>query len=261
MNRSWRTLLSSLTLIWLPVVLILAWWIGSATSTSVFFPPLSKILERLREQWLFDHTVSDLLPSLTNLAVGYFLAAVVGVFVGAMLWRFRGMSDAAHPVVYFLYVLPAPALLPLFMALFGLGATMKISIIFLSCVWPVLLNTLDGMRSTDSIKIDVARVLNLNTWATLRRVVLPAAAPQIAAGLRTSLAIGIVLMVVSEMTAATSGIGYFILNAQQTFATVDMWTGILVLAIVGSLLNLLFIRLERWVLRWHYQARAISDAH
>jgi ABC-type nitrate/sulfonate/bicarbonate transport system permease component len=241
--------------LWLPVALVALWWVSSARSTSNFFPPLSTILDQLGALWFPDHIVSDLLPSLRNLALGYLLAAVVGIAVGALLWRVRALATAVHPVIYFLYVLPAPALLPAVILVFGIGVQMKVWIIFFTCVWPVLLNTLDGMRGTDKVKLDVAATLRLGTWGTMRRVVLPAASPQIAAGLRTALAFGIILMVVSEMSAATEGIGYFILYAQQTFQTTSMWTGILVLGIVGSILNFLFLRLERRLLRWHYQAR------
>jgi ABC-type nitrate/sulfonate/bicarbonate transport system permease component len=132
---------------------------------------------------------------------------------------------------------------------------MKVWIIFFTAVWPVLLNSVDGLRGTDSVKLDLARSMNLTTLQTLRLVVLPSAAPQIFAGLRTALQFGIILMVVSEFAAATQGIGYFILYAQQTFRTMDMWTGIIVLGVVGSILNFLFLRLERRVLQWHYRAR------
>lgn len=240
--------------VWLPIALVALWWTLSSTSSSTFFPPLSRILEQLRDLWFFDHTVTDLAPSLRNLALGYLLAAGVGITAGAVLWRVRPIAAAVHPLIYFLYVLPAPALLPAVILIFGIGVTMKVWIIFFTCLWPVLLNTLDGMRGTDKVKLDVAASLRLSTWDTMRRVVLPAASPQIFAGLRTALAFGIILMVVSEMTAATEGIGYFILYAQQTFQSVNMWTGILVLGIVGSILNFLFLRIERRLLRWHYQA-------
>ena len=195
--RGLRTLAVHL---WLPAALIAFWWVGSASSTSNFFPPLSTILVQLRELWFFDHARSDLLPSLRNLALGYLLAAVVGIAAGALLWRVRAVAVAVHPIIYFLYVLPAPALLPAVILVFGIGVEMKVWIIFFTCVWPILLNSLDGMRGTDKVKLDVAAALRLGRCGPLRRVVLPAASPQIFAGLRTALAFGIILMVVSEMS-------------------------------------------------------------
>jgi ABC-type nitrate/sulfonate/bicarbonate transport system permease component len=255
MIRARRMALTLVLGVWLPIVLIAAWWFGSANSFSPYFPPLSNILDRLQKVWFFDGITEDLLPSLGHLAVGYLLAAVVGIGVGALLWRLPPLATALHPVIYFLYVLPSPALLPAVMLIFGLGSAMKIWIIFFTAVWPVLLNTVDGLRGTDGVKLDLARTMNLSTLQTLRLVVVPSAAPQIFAGLRTALQFGIILMVVSEFAAATQGIGYFILYAQQSFRSLDMWTGIIVLGVVGSLLNLLFLRLERRVLSWHYRAR------
>ncbi|MGZ4539030.1 MAG: ABC transporter permease [Blastococcus sp.] len=255
MIRTRRTLLTLLLGIWLPIVLVGWWWISSADSFSPYFPPLTMILTQLEAVWFFDGITQNLLPSLEHLAAGFVLAAVVGVALGALLWRIPSVATALHPVIYFLYVLPSPALLPAVMLVFGLGTAMKVWIIFFTAVWPVLLNTVDGLRGTDSVKLDVARSMNLTTLQTLRRVVIPSASPQIFAGLRTALQFGIILMVVSEFAAATQGIGYFILYAQQAFRVTDMWTGIIVLGVVGSILNFLFLRLERRVLRWHYRAR------
>jgi ABC-type nitrate/sulfonate/bicarbonate transport system permease component len=255
MTRAWRLAGTLVLGIWLPIALITAWWYGSADSLDPYFPALQIILKRLADLWFFDGIVQNLLPSLSHLAVGYVFAGVVGIGVGAILWRLPSLAAALHPVIYFLYVLPSPALLPAVMLVFGLGTGMKVWIIFFTAVWPVLLNTVDGLRGTDSVKLDLAKSMNLTTLQTLRLVVIPSAAPQIFAGLRTALQFGIILMVVSEFAAATQGIGYFILYAQQTFRITDMWTGILVLGVVGSILNFLFLRLERRVLQWHYRAR------
>jgi sulfonate transport system permease protein len=255
-HRLLRVLLS----LWLPVLLIAIWWFASANSTSNFYPPLSTILSRLRELWLFDHTRSDLLPSLENLVLGYAIATVLGISIAALLWRFKLLALALEPLIYFLFALPSPALLPAVIIILGIGVSMKVFIIAFACLWPILLNSYDGMRGTDTVKLDVAATLRLSTLGKLRRVVLPAASPQIVAGMRTSLAVGIILMVISEFSASTKGIGYFIFFAQQTFATTDLWTGILVLAVVGSLINFLFVRIERLVLSWHFKSRVALTA-
>ena len=255
MTRAGRLAVTLLLGIWLPIALIAYWWVSSADSFDPYFPSLQIILTRLTDLWIWTGVTTDLLPSLGHLALGYLFAAVVGIGIGALLWRLPPLATALHPVMYFLYVLPSPALLPAVMLLFGLGTAMKVWIIFFTAVWPILLNTVDGMRATDTVKLELARSMNLSTFQTLVRVVIPSASPQIFAGLRTGLQFGIILMVVSEFAAATSGIGYFILYAQQTFRITDMWTGIIVLGVVGSILNFLFLRLERRVLRWHYRAR------
>jgi len=242
--------------LWLFAVLVAVWWLWSADSTSTFFPPLKDIVHQLYELWITGDAKKNLASSLQNFAFGYLIAGLGGVAVGTLLWMIRSARDAISPFLYFLYVLPAPVLIPAAMTIFGLGSAMKVAIIAFAAVWPTLLNTLDGMRGVDPLKIDTARVLGMSGFRVVRSVVLPAALPQIVAGLRNSLQVAIILMVVSELVASTSGIGFFILNAQQSFAFVDMWTGIIVLALIGSVLNLLFVLIESQVLFWHYGARA-----
>jgi sulfonate transport system permease protein len=246
----------SLAGLWLFAAGAAAWWFLSAGSTSPGFPPLETILRRLYQLWIAGSAKQQLVPSLEHFAFGYGIAAVAGIGAGALLWSLRTVRDATSPFIYFLYVLPTPALVPAIMTIFGIGFTMKVVIIAFAAIWPTLLNTLDGMNGVDAIKLDSARVLGLSGPATVRSVVLPAAMPQIVAGLRGSLQVSIILMVVSEMVASTGGIGFFILTAQQNFSFTDMWTGIIVLALVGSVLNLLFVLAEHRVLHWHYGARA-----
>jgi ABC-type nitrate/sulfonate/bicarbonate transport system permease component len=138
------------------------------------------------------------------------------------------------------------------MAIFGLGTSMSISVIILGTIWPILFNTLDGLLGTDRQLRDTATVYQLNRAQTLWVVMLPSAAPQIAAGLRTALQSGVILMVVSEMLGATQGIGYFIINAQQQFEIPDMWSGMIALGVTGTVLNVIFVFAERRVLAWHY---------
>lgn len=245
---------------WLPVLLLVLWWFGSSGSTSAYFPPLQTILERAREVWLWDGLRTQLLPSLGNLAGGYLLAVVLGILLATVLVRSPRLARAVNPIVYFLYVLPPPALLPAVILIFGIGPIGKVFIIFYTAFWPVLLNSLDGMRAAEPLRLDVARVVQMSKRMSIWRVIVPGALPQIFAGLRVGLQFGIILMVVSEFSAATQGIGYFILFSQQTFRITDMWTGMLVLGVVGSLLNFFFFLIERRVLRWHYQSRASQDA-
>ena len=250
----------ALTRLWLPVALVAGWWIWSAGSTSLYFPPLSKILTALWTQWATGRARDQLASSLEHLIVGYALACVLGIGFGALLWSLRYVRDATSPYLYFLYVLPAPVLVPAAMTLFGLGFTMKVVLIAFAAMWPTLLNTLDGMRGVDPLALDTARALGVPPSRRVPLVVLRAASPQIAAGLRNSLQVAIILMVVSEWIASTDGIGYYIENAQQSFDYPGMWSGIIVLAIIGTVANLAFVVAENRVLHWHYGARAVEGA-
>ncbi|HLS49132.1 MAG TPA: ABC transporter permease [Actinomycetaceae bacterium] len=254
------TLRRTITVLWLPVLLVVAWWLASQGSDSPFFPPLSDILAETWKQWIVFDGWQHAVASLKNLAFGYVAGTLIGVIGGSLLWRFRKLRTAANPLVYFLYVLPAPALLPAMIAIFGIGDMRQIGLIALGSIWPTLLNTLDGMRGIDIVKFDTASALRLSGMRQYFSLVLPGASPQIMAGLRASLTISIILMVVSEMVAANFGIGYFILQAQAEFAIRKMWTGIIVLALIGTLLNYLFMFIERIVLRWHYRSRALGGS-
>lgn len=248
------------TALWLPLALLALWWAVSASSTSPFFPPLPTILSETWNQWVVHGAWTNAVSSLRNLAFGYVAGTLIGIVGGSLLWRLRLLRVAANPLIYFLYVLPSPALLPAMIAIFGIGEMRQIALIALGAIWPTLLNTLDGMRGIETIKFDTARALRLGGWRTYIRLVLPGAAPQMAAGMRASLTVAIVLMVVSEMVAAQAGIGYFILQAQAEFAITKMWTGILVLAVIGTLLNYLFVFVERLALRWYYRSRALGGS-
>lgn len=250
----------AVTRAWLFVVLFAAWWLWSAGSKSLYFPPLSKIVRALWTQWVTGPARDQLAVSLEHLLVGYVIAGLAGIGIGALLWSLRYLRDATSPYLYFLYVLPAPVLVPAAMTLFGIGFTMKVVLIAFAAVWPTLLNTLDGMRGVEAVKLDTSRVIGMSPAGSVFRVVLPAASPQIVAGLRNSLQVAIILMVVSEWEASSDGIGYYIVNAQQSFDYVGMWSGIIVLAIIGTLANLLFVIAENRALHWHYGARAVEGA-
>jgi sulfonate transport system permease protein len=246
------------TRVWLFVVMFAVWWLWSAGSKSPYFPPLSSILSALWTQWVTGPARAQLASSLEHMLAGYAIAGLIGIGAGALLWSLRYLRDATSPYLYFLYVLPAPVLVPAAMTLFGIGFTMKVVLIAFAAVWPTLLNTLDGMRAVDQVKLDTSRVLGVSPLGRVYRVVLPAAAPQIVAGLRNSLQVAIILMVVSEWQASSDGIGYYISYAQQAVDYVGVWSGIVVLAIIGTIANLLFVAAENRVLHWHYGARAME---
>lgn len=241
-----------------PLVVIALWWVLSTGSTSFYFPPLSRILESFRSTWLFARVGSDVVPSLVHLLLGYAISAVIAIPVGIALGLSAVARRATDPIVEFLRAIPAPALIPFGIVVLGIGSTMKIFIIVLVCVWPVLLNTIDGVRGIDEQLLDTASAYRTAARDRLRHVVLPAALPQIFAGLRTSLSLAVILMVTSEMVASTNGIGYFVLQSQRTFAIPEMWSGIILLGLLGCALNLLFGLVEARVLSWHRGARSTA---
>ncbi|WP_344496411.1 ABC transporter permease [Nonomuraea monospora] len=252
MSRALRTLAWEFSV---PVVLIAVWWVVSARSGSLYYPPLSHILTRFQELWLFERFTSDALPSVTNLAVGYLSAVVVGIGLGVAMGLTPWLRETVNPPVQFLRALPAVALLPLAIQLLGIGWSMKAGVIFFGSLWPILLNTVDGVRSIDPLVNDMARSYRITRRQRVLRIVLPAAGPQIFVGLRASLSVAVILLLASELVGSTAGIGFFVLQAQRQFNITDMWTGMVLLGLLGYLLNLALQAVERRVLSWHFARR------
>ncbi|TCB97184.1 ABC transporter permease [Micromonospora zingiberis] len=234
-----------------PVLLVLLWWTTSAGSTSPFYPPLREVLAAFQESWLFTRLGSDLVPSVTRLLAGLLIATVVGIAVGAALGRSRLLMQALNPAVQFGRSLPGTALIPISVVLFGIGDGSKILVIAFVCLFPVLLNTVDAVRGVDPHLEDVARSYRLTPAQRLAFVLLPAAAPQIFAGIRTALGIAFIMMVVTELYAATNGVGFVTLSARNSFDVPQMWAGTVLLGLLGVALSALFLVLQRRVLSWH----------
>lgn len=241
-----------------PVVLIGGWWIFSAGSEALYFPPLSKILDSFVQVWLSPVLLTDALPTLLRLAAGLGIATVAGVSLGVILGVTPVLSDILSPVTEFLRAVPGVALLPAALLLFGIGPAMPISLIVYGTIWPILLNTIDGVRGIDPAVRDVTASYRIKFRDRLFLILLPAASPQIIAGLRTALAIGVTVIVFAEMIGSTNGIGFQILQAQRSFAIPNMWAGIVFLGLIGFALNLLFWAFESLVLRWHRGMRATN---
>lgn len=235
----------------LPVVLISAWWIASAGSTDLFFPPLADIVAGFIPTWFEGRIVSDVLPSLGRLLIGFFLAIIIGVALGMAIGLLPALRAFLEPVLEFFRAIPPTILIPVLMLFLGIGDEMKIFVIVFGSIWPVLLNTVEGTRAIDEVLRDTSRTYRF-TWKTrMLTLVLRGASPQIMTGIRTALSLAVILMVISEMFAANNGIGYTIIAFQRGFAVVEMWTGIILLGIIGVLLFILFRLVETRVLRWY----------
>jgi ABC-type nitrate/sulfonate/bicarbonate transport system permease component len=238
-----------------PLALIAIWWFASANNASIYFPPLSQILERFKELWLFALVPEHVIPSLQSILYGLGISIVLGIGLGTLLGLNGQVATAVNPVLQFLRYLPAVALLPLAIQLIGIGQEMRVTIIVLGALWPVLLNTIDGVRGIHPSLIDVARSNRVRTFDWIFRIVLPSASPQIFAGIRASLAVSVILMFASELLGASRGIGYFILEAQRQFSIPEMWSGMILLGIIGYALNVILMAIEYFTLAWHRKSR------
>jgi ABC-type nitrate/sulfonate/bicarbonate transport system permease component len=237
------------------LALLMAAWEAAARAellNPLVVPPLSRILTVFWELLVSGQIPVQILVSMKRAASGYFLAAGVFIPLGILMGLFERIRLGLEVVVEVLRPVPPPVIIPLALLIFGLEDKMKIFVIFFSCAWPILLNTIDGVRNIDWVLVNTAQTFRLTRWQTIRRVVLPAASPQIITGLRVSLPIVLILVVISEMVGSTDGIGYFILDAQRRFRVTQMYAGMLALAILGYGLNQLFNLLHRELLPWHW---------
>jgi len=239
------------------------WEIVATLAGSPFFPPITRIIDRFVQLWfsgpatslfLTDRVGTDLAPSLMRLFGGWGLGVILGILLGVLIGRNKVLGDFVEPIMHFARAIPPPALLPIFFILIGIGDDMKISLIAFAVLWPVVLNTIDGVRSVESLHLDTARVFEFPRAKVFFGIVLPSASPKIFAGLRVSLAVALIVMVISEMTSS-SGIGYNVVIAQRSFRMLDMWAGILVLGILGYVLNAILALVESRVTRWHRGSR------
>lgn len=243
---------------WLVVALVLLWWFASAGSTNVFFPPLQTILETLSQDLQNGLLIGYLGFSLGNLAVALFLAIVFGIGLGLIIGEVRWLRDALDPFISFLRSVPQAALVPLIVGTFGLGSGPKIYVITFACVFPILLNTIDGVRSIEPTIRRVGMVYRISPARYFRKVVFPGALPQIFAGIRVALPIGITVMVVSELFAANKGVGFYILNSSSTFQLAQTWAGAILVGVIGYTISIIFFRIERIPLRWYFKSGAMT---
>ena len=257
MNGKWLGMLreSRITGVILLVLLLLVWqfsalyWVVSPT-----WPTVTRIFEAWAEN-IADGTIpGHLVATLWRQMLGYSLATVVGIGLGLAMGYYRPLYNLFEPLVEVLRPIPGPAYLPILVLFVGIGHEMKVTLIFLASLFPILLNTYSGVRSIDRVQFDTARTLGLTTLQTLRELVLPAASPQILTGMRISLAISLILAILGEMIVSNDGLGYFVLLAQRTFKVPDMYAGIFTLALLGYLLNRLFLLVEGRAIRWHTES-------
>lgn len=234
------------------------WQVTGTVASSPFLVPFSTAVAGLVELVSGPRLVADVLPSAARALAGFLLAGVIGVVLGALLGLVRGLEPWVQAPLEFLRATPIPAILPVAILVLGPTDTMRVSVIALGAVWPVLLNAAAGVRSVDPRYLETARAAGLSRARIVRRVVLPAALPDIVTGLRIGLGLALIMMVISEMIAARSGLGNFVLQAQRTYAVGQMFAGVLALGLLGGGFSLVFAAVERRVLGWYFGRQRVA---
>ncbi len=263
-GRRVRGVLSSRLALFIARLAVLAaavagWQLGTEAASSPFFLPPSAIVSAMYHQWfsgpashlwLTPDAAGNLLPSIGRMLLGWAIAALAGIAFGVAIGRLPLLADLTEPVVHFARAVPPPALVPVFLFVFNIGTPMELAAIIFGVIWPVLLNSVEGARHVHPGHLETARAFRIPPASRLTRIILPSAAPKIFAGLRLSLALALVMMVVSEFVGSTDGIGNEMLKDQSLFNVPGMWGVIAVLGLLGMLLNAAFGLVERRVLAW-----------
>jgi sulfonate transport system permease protein len=237
----------------LVLVLVLALW-GLASSqqwvSKVFLPTPSHTWLSLEEGLRGGALLEQLLQTVRRMALGWFLACVVGTLFGAAVGTSAVARAWLQPTLEFLRPLPASATMPLAISIFGLSSSMVLFVVAFGAMWPVLLSTLHGFAKVEPRLHEVADALELPRYHFIWKVGLPSAMPDILAGMRLSMTVSLIVTIVGEMIASQSGLGQAILMAARTYRSSDLFAGIALLGLIGFSTNAVLAGVERKLLRW-----------
>lgn len=236
------------------VAALAIWEAWARSAESFYFPPVSEIGREALDVWPSADFLTAVGASLKRLAAGYAIGATAGVSIGLAMGSSRRVRSTLGPTTEFLRALPVIAVVPIAIILLDDGDAMRIAVITFGVFFPVLIATVAGVRGVPPEIRDTAALLHLGKVERTTRVYLPAALPTIFAGLRTALSIGLVLVVIAEFTGTGDGLGVYIWTQRFLFDVQAMYAGILFLGLLGYVLNVLLLVLERRMLAWHYGA-------
>jgi len=242
----------------LPILLLIAWqWASSAGILPSRFLPAPRavfrsFVELSASGELWSHVRVSALRALSGFVVGGGLGLLLGLLTGSLHWA----ETLLDTTIQMVRNIPPLALIPLVILWFGIDESAKLFLVALGVFFPVYINTFHGIRSVDRGLLEMGRIYGLSGWPLYREIILPGALPSILVGVRFSLGLMWVILIVAETISARSGIGYMTMNAREFMQTDVMVVGILLYAILGKLADLLAKGLERYWLRWNpaYQA-------
>jgi NitT/TauT family transport system permease protein len=232
------------------VVAVWEWCWSAGLISPLFFTGPSQVLVRFVEEWTAGRLKQDLAYSGTNFLVGVGMAISTGVVLGVVIGWYRRLAMLLEPFLTALYSTPRVALIPLVLIWFGIGMWSKVFIVFINAVFPVLINTIGGVRAIDRDLLRAARAFCASDWQIFTTVVVPGSVPFILTGVRQAVSLGLIGVVVGEMFGGSEGIGYMVNYGGQTFQTDTVFLGVVIIAFSGIVLTWLAERLERHFSRW-----------
>jgi NitT/TauT family transport system permease protein len=233
------------------VIVGLVWEIaGRSGRWPLILAPISEIWVKFLRLAATGELMRHVLVSLNEFFVGFAVAAVLGILLGIAIASSEAVKDFVDPWVSAVYATPTVALAPLFIFMFGIDAPSKMAVVFLLAIFPVVINTATGIRSTDRVYIEAARSFSATRAQIFTKVLIPAALPFIVAGLRLGIGRGLVGVVVGEFIGARAGLGYMIFRSSQAFQIDAMWVGVFLLAGTGVVAVIVLQKVERRMAPW-----------
>jgi NitT/TauT family transport system permease protein len=216
----------------------------------LFMSGPSAIAIRFWDDLVHGHLLQDLAYSGKNFAVGFVLAAVVGIVFGVLIGWYKKLEMITGPFTSALYATPRVAMVPLIIIWFGIGMWSKVFIVFITAVFPILINTIGGIQAVDRDLLKCARAFCATDRQIFTTLAIPGAVPFILTGIRQGVALGLIGVVVGEMFGGSQGIGFMVAYGGQTFATDTLFVGVLIIAIAGIVLTAVAAQLEKRFSRW-----------
>ena len=236
----------------LVAILLLAWEAVAQSGrwSPLLFPPLEKIANELILFFSKAETLMEAWVSLQRALAGFALAAAVGVGIGMLMGRSAWFAAMLDPLFSGTYAVPKLALFPIFIFVFGIGSLSKVALVFLECLYPIVIVTSQGARGVSRVLLWSAQNMGASTSAALRRVVIPASAPFIFAGLRIALPIALIVVIITEMVSSADGLGYLVIYSLSSLKTDRMLAVVVVIAALGWLLDRALVMLRDRLVYW-----------
>jgi NitT/TauT family transport system permease protein len=233
--------------------LLATWQISAAYwADSPSWPPLTSIATSLVAGLRSGELPDAFGQTVYVMAVGYAVGVVCAIVLGLAMVKLRAARAILGPWVELLRPIPISAIVPPLILLLGLDDALKIFAVAFSVFFPVLVNTIAGVRAVDPVAIDVGRTLRVGRLAMVRSVIIPASLPYILAGMRISLPLALIVAVTTEMISGSAGIGYYLIIMQYAMRPADMYAAVFLLALLGYALNAAFLMVERRLLHWYH---------
>jgi ABC-type nitrate/sulfonate/bicarbonate transport system permease component len=216
----------------------------------VLMPAPSTIADTLSGLLVSGEFLGPLLHTIAVFAAGYAIGCLLGIGIGLWMGCSRAAYGLLEPLVELLRPIPKSALVPALFLFLGIGKVTMVTVVAFGSVFPVLINTLQGVRDIDPVLLDTARTFQCTRRRTVLSVILPAALPSVLTGMKVSLGLGVALAVLAEMLAGENGLGFVILDTQRAFQIREMYAWVVILAVFGVGLSLLFDKIEQHAAPW-----------